>query len=82
MPSMELFREQDDSYKEEVLPKEAKKVSIEMGSTFGWAEWTGTCGLNIGINSFGISGKGEEVTAEFGFTPEKVTEKINQKFFN
>lgn len=82
MPSMELFREQDDAYKEEVLPKEAKKVSIEMGSTFGWAEWTGTDGLNIGIDSFGISGKGEEVTAEFGFTPEKVTEKINQKFFN
>ena len=81
MPSMELFREQDDSYKEEVLPKEAKKVSIEMASTFGWAEWTGTDGLNIGIDSFGISGKGEEVTAEFGFTPEKVAEKINQKFF-
>ena len=81
MPSMELFREQDDAYKGEVLPKEAKKVSIEMGSTFGWAEWTGTDGLNIGIDSFGISGKGEEVTAEFGFTPEKVTEKINQKFF-
>ena len=82
MPSMELFREQDEAYKEEVLPKEAKKVSIEMGSTFGWAEWTGTCGLNIGIYSFGISGKGEEVTAEFGFTPEKITERINQKFFN
>ena len=81
MPSMELFREQDDSYKEEVLPKEAKKVSIEMGSTFGWAVWTGIDGLNIGIDRFGISGKGEEVTAEFGFTPEKVTEKINQKFF-
>ena len=81
MPSMELFREQDDAYKGEVLPKEAKKVSIEMGSTFGWAEWTGTDGLNIGIDSFGISGKGEEVIAEFGFTPEKVTEKINQKFF-
>ena len=82
MPSMELFREQDEAYKEEVLPKEAKKVSIEMGSTFGWAEWTGIDGLNIGIDRFGISGKGEEVTAEFGFTPEKVTEKINQKFFN
>lgn len=82
MPSMELFREQDEAYKEEVLPKEAKKVSIEMGSTFGWAEWTGTDGLNIGIDRFGISGKGEEVTAEFGFTPEKITERINQKFFN
>lgn len=83
MPSMELFREQDEAYKEEVLPKEVtNRVSLEMGSTFGWAEWTGTDGLNIGIDTFGLSGKGNEVTAEFGFTPEKVAEKITNKYFN
>lgn len=83
MPSMELFRDQDESYKEEVLPKEVtKRISLEMGSTFGWAEWTGTDGLNIGIDKFGQSGKGDEVTAEYGFTPEKVVQKINEKYFN
>ena len=83
MPSMELFRDQDEAYKEEVLPKEVtNKISLEMGSTFGWAEWTGTDGLNIGIDKFGQSGKGDEVTAEYGFTPEKVAEKINEKYFN
>ena len=83
MPSMELFRNQDESYKEEVLPKEVtNRISLEMGSTFGWAEWTGTDGLNIGIDTFGLSGKGNEVTAEFGFTPEKIAEKINKKYFN
>ena len=83
MPSMKLFREQDEAYKEEVLPKEVKnRISLEMGSTFGWVEWTGTDGLNIGIDTFGLSGKGDEVTAEFGFTPEKVAEKITNKYFN
>ena len=83
MPSMELFREQDEAYKEEVLPKEVtNRISLEMGSTFGWAEWTGTDGLNIGIDTFGLSGKGNEVTEEFGFIPEKVVEKINNKYFN
>lgn len=83
MPSMELFRDQDDVYKEEVLPKGVRnRVSIEMGSTFGWAEWTGTDGLNIGIDRFGLSGKGNEVTAKLGFTPEKIAEKINNKYFN
>jgi len=83
MPSMELFREQDEAYKEEILPKEVKnRVSIEMASTFGWAEWTGTDGLNIGIDTFGLSGKGNEVTEEFGFTAEKVAEKINKKYFD
>lgn len=83
MPSMELFRNQDESYQEEVLPKEVtNRISLEMGSTFGWAEWTGTDGLNIGIDTFGLSGKGNDVTAEFGFTPEKVAEKIKEKYFN
>ena len=81
MPSMELFRMQDDSYKNEILPKEVKKVSIEMASTFGWSEFTGDDGLNIGIDRFGISGKGEEVQEELGFCVEKIKEKITNKFF-
>ena len=81
MPSMELFRAQDDSYKKEILPKGIKKVSIEMGTTFGWEEWTGACGLNIGIDRFGISGKGDLVQEELGFSVESIKEKINERFF-
>lgn len=81
MPSMELFRAQDDSYKEEILPKGIKKVSIEMGTTFGWAEWTGACGLNIGIDRFGISGKGDLVQEELGFSVEAIKEKIDERYF-
>ena len=82
MPSMELFRDQDESYKDQVLPKDTPKVSIEMATTFGWAEWTGSVGLNIGIDRFGISGKGEDVRKEFGFTPESIAETIKDKYFN
>lgn len=78
MPSMELFRNQDKAYKDQVLPRNIKKVSLEMASTFGWAEWTGLDGLNIGIDSFGASGKGEEVMEAFGFTKEKVADKIRE----
>ncbi|MDU5086311.1 MAG: transketolase [Anaerococcus vaginalis] len=81
MPSMELFRMQEDSYKNEILPKNVKKVSIEMASTFGWSEFTGDDGLNIGIDRFGISGKGEEVQEELGFCVEKIKDKITNKFF-
>lgn len=81
MPSMELFRAQDKAYKKEILPKGVKKVSIEMGTTFGWAEWTGACGLNIGIDRFGISGKGDLVQEELGFSVDAIKEKINERFF-
>ncbi len=82
MPSMELFRAQDPAYKEEILPADVRnRVSIEMASTFGWAEFTGLDGLNIGIDRFGISGPGGDVAEELGFSKEKVVEKIKQKFY-
>lgn len=82
MPSMDLFRAQDASYKEEILPADVRnRVSIEMASTFGWAEFTGLDGLNIGIDRFGISGPGGDVAEELGFNKEKIVEKIKQKFY-
>ncbi|WP_311481567.1 transketolase [uncultured Anaerococcus sp.] len=82
MPSMELFRAQDASYREEILPSEVRnRVSIEMGSSFGWAEFTGLDGLNISIDRFGISGPGGDVAKKLGFSKEAVVEKIKQKFY-
>ena len=82
MPSMELFRAQDPSYREEILPSDVRnRVSIEMGSSFGWAEFTGLDGLNIAIDRFGISGPGGDVAKELGFNTENIVEKIKQKFY-
>ena len=82
MPSMELFKAQDQAYREKILPSDVKnRVSIEMASTFGWGEFTGLDGLNIGIDRFGISGPGGDVAKKLGFTTEDVVEKIKQKFY-
>ena len=82
MPSMELFRAQDPSYKEEILPSDVRnRVSVEMGSSFGWGEFTGLDGLNIAIDRFGISGPGGDVAKELGFNTENIVEKIKQKFY-
>ena len=82
MPSMELFRIQDASYKEKILPADVRnRVSIEMASTFGWAEFTGLDGLNIGIDRFGMSGPGGDVAEKLGFNKEDIVEKIKQKFY-
>lgn len=82
MPSMELFRAQDASYKEKILPVDVRnRVSIEMASTFGWAEFTGLDGLNIGIDRFGMSGPGGDVAEKLGFNKEDIVEKIKQKFY-
>jgi len=69
MPSMELYNEQSDAYKESVLPKSVKKrVSVEAGSTFGWHKYVGSEGEVIGMDTFGASAPGPIVYEKFGFT--------------
>ena len=73
----ELFDEQSEHYKKEVLgPLTAIRVSIEAGITLGWEHYTGLNGLNIGIDTFGESAPGNDVAEHFGLTPDKITEKI------
>ncbi len=74
MPSWFLFSKQDESYREEVLPKSIKKrVTVEAGSTYGWERWAGDEGTMIGIDHFGASAPGDQIMKHFGFTTEHVT---------
>ena len=79
MVCTELFDEQDEAYKADLLPSGALIVSVEAGSTFGWQRYTGNDGLNIGIDSFGGSAPAKDLFAHFGFTPEAITTKITNK---
>jgi transketolase len=75
LPSWELFEEQDETYKESVLPSEVKaRVSIEAGSTLGWYKWIGTDGIAIGVDTFGASAPYQKVYEEYGLTAEAVIE--------
>ena len=77
MPSMELFERQSCEYKESILPKGVRnRVSLEMGSTFGWHKYVGMDGLAIGIDTFGASAPAGKVIEEYGFTVEKIVKKI------
>ena len=76
MPSFELFENQDEDYKESVLPKSVtNRLAIEMGTTFGWDRYLGFEGKALGIDSFGASGKGEEVIEYFGFTVDNIVKE-------
>ena len=73
----ELFDEQPHAYRQEVLGNEsALRVSLEAGVTMGWEHYTGLNGLNIGINTFGESGPGNDVADHFGIVPVKVATRI------
>jgi transketolase len=73
MPSLELFEQQSDEYKKQVLPPDVKaRVSVEMASTFGWARYTGLTGVNVGMRRFGASAPLKDLLKKFGFTTEGV----------
>lgn len=79
MMCQEIFDKQDQEYKNSVIPKNVeKRVSIECLSTYGWQKYTGLNGLNIGIDEFGMSAPGSKIMDHFGFTTEKIVEKIKQ----
>ena len=75
MPSWFLFGQQDQSYRDEVLPPSvSNRVSVEAGSTFGWERWVGSAGQSVGLDHFGASAPAEVLFEKFGFTVEKVVE--------
>ncbi|MEO1967759.1 MAG: transketolase [Sphingomonadaceae bacterium] len=76
MPSMELFDAQPAAYKAELLPADALKVSIEAGATLGWERYTGSDGIQIGLDRFGASAPAEALFDKFGFTVEAIVPKI------
>ncbi|MGY3777433.1 transketolase [Isobaculum melis] len=79
MPSFDLFEAQDEAYKESVLPKAVRKrVSVEMGATFGWERYVGLDGIALGIDHFGASAPGNTVIEKFGFTVENVVATFNK----
>ena len=73
LPSWELFAAQDAAYRESVLgPVGTPRVTVEAGTTLGWAKYAGDRGASVGVDTFGESGPGEEVLKAYGFTTEHV----------
>jgi transketolase len=79
MPCCELFDGQDAAYRADILPADALLVSIEAGVTFGWQRYTGSNGLNIGLDGFGASGPADHLFKHFGFTAEAIVPQIISK---
>jgi len=69
----ERFEEQPEEYRDMVFPPAVRaRVSVEAGSTFGWARYVGEKGVSVGIDRFGASAPGDRVFREFGITAEAV----------
>ena len=77
MPSMDVFDQQSDEYKESVLPKSVRKrVAIEALSDFGWGKYVGLDGAYVTMHGFGASAPAATLFKEFGFTVDNVVKTV------
>ena len=79
MPCHELFDQQSEEYKKKVLGETKLIASIEASETSYWKKYTGTNGLNFGIDQFGKSAPYKEIYNHFNLNLESIIRKIKEK---
>jgi transketolase len=79
MPSWELFEDQPQDYRDEVLPpRVVARVSVELAGTLGWSQYVGPSGVSLGMKTFGASAPLKQLQQKFGFTSERVAAAARQ----
>jgi transketolase len=74
--SMELFREQPQDYRDEVLPPDIRaRVAVEAAHPMAWWEWVGERGAVVGMERFGASAPSERLYEEFGITAASIVRR-------
>ena len=80
MPSWELFEEQDQAYRDSVLPPKVKaRLVVEQAGPLGWDRYVGQTGAKVVMNSFGASAPLAKLQAQFGFTLENVVKLAKEQ---
>ncbi len=79
MPSWELFDQQPESYRNEVLPPSVTaRLAIEAGSPQGWHRYVGSFGGVVGMTRFGASAPYQVLMEKFGFTPDNMVSRAKE----
>ncbi len=79
LPSWELFGEQPQHYRDEVLGPGALHIAIEAGSPFGWERWIEFGGSFVGMRTFGASAPAKDLYEHFSVTPEAVVKAVKAR---
>ena len=79
MPSAEIFENQEQTYRDSVLPSSIRcRLAVEAAHPDYWRKWVGLDGDVIGLRDFGASGPGKQVFEHFGFTSTAVVSAVKE----
>ena len=79
MPCMELFDQQTEDYKRDILEEDSLIITLEAGSIMSWQKYIKNKGINLGIDKFGESAPYKEVYNHFDLSEEKIINIIQKK---
>ena len=79
MPCWELFDQQDDKYQKNLIPEKTKHIiSVEAGVGLGWQKYTRNNDSIISMETFGASAPGNKLIDYFGFSADKITDRVKK----
>ncbi|WP_182187196.1 transketolase [Pectinatus frisingensis] len=79
MPCMDIFEQQSDEYKNNILPRAVTaRVAVEAAADFGWGRYVGLDGTTVTMKGFGASAPADKLFKKFGFTKENVAETMRK----
>jgi len=78
MPSTTIFEKQKDSYQNKIIPKGIDTFVLELSSSISWYKYTNNKDHLFTIDEFGASGNKDDILNKFGFTSEKIANKIEK----
>jgi len=76
VPCYDLFQNQTEDYKDEILGKDNFKISIEASSMTGWKSMVGETGVTIGMSTFGKSAPFKEIYKLFNLTSDEIVKQV------
>jgi transketolase len=79
LPCWELFAEQSQHYRDEVLGPGTLRVAVEAGVPFGWDRWIGPGGTVVGMTGFGASAPAKDLYRHFKITPQAIVTAVKER---
>ncbi len=79
MPCRELFEEQSQHYRDEVLGPGSLRIAVEAGVGLGWERWTGEQGGFVGMTGFGASAPAKDLYQHFKITPDAIVKAVKER---
>ena len=79
VPCYDLFQNQTENYKDEILGKDTLKISIEASSQSGWKSLVGKDGVTLGLSTFGKSAPYKDIYKLFNLTSDEIVKIAKAK---